>query len=407
MTIEEMLAEKEQIRAKLAGTDEMSAADVDAAEARVKAIDAEMEETRKSNEAAKAKRAKLIEGLAKADEAGELRTVATMPINGAQGGSIHETTDMSVGGDMYRAAWLNFIKRSDLNPVQERTFSMVNGSESRTMTTGSSSVGPAVPTTIVNDIITIAKQYAPLLSMINLSQIPGYCEVPLDDAAEDASTHAEGAAITAEDVSLKQVKLFAYEVVKMFEISRSVSAMSISAFEPWLTGKLGRSIGNKISNLILSGSGTSEAAGMSTLTFDATNSVTVAAASSLTTDNINTLVSLLPGAFDANAQFVMSKKTLFQDIKQLQDSSKNDIVTNEGKSYFINGYPVTLDERIALHDAFLGDWRAGYYGNLPEQANIVNQFDIDHNGYKYLGTAMFDGKPAVPSAFVKLTKASA
>ena len=103
----------------------------------------------------------------------------------------------------------------------------------------------------------------------------------------------------------------------------------------------------------------------------------------------------------------MSKKTLFTDFMPLKDASKHDLVTREGNTYFIYGYPVMLDERITLHEAILGDFKAGYYGNMPEEVNVDGGFERKTNSYEYLGAAMFDGDVALPKAFVKLVKATA
>ena len=114
----------------------------------------------------------------------------------------------------------------------------------------------------------------------------------------------------------------------------------------------------------------------------------------------------MPGGYDAGAEFIMSKKTLLTDFLPLQDKTKNDLVTKEGKNYFIQGYPVTLDERVTLHEAYLGDLYSGYYGNMPEEANVDGGFVRGSNNYEYLGACMFDGKPAIENAFVKIVKAT-
>lgn len=295
----------------------------------------------------------------------------------------------------YRSAFLKHLRRIELMDVEQRAFTTVAGS-----------AGAVIPTTTQNRIVEIVKQYAPLLAEINLMQVPGGVKVPVEDVVNEATKHAENATITVSDDKLKYVDLFGYEITKLLQISKSVMQMSVDAFENWLANNLGRSLAAKITSLIIGGSGDGEAKGIDTITWNEDNSVTVGASASLTVNDVTALIGLLPGGYDANAKFLMSKKTLFTDFMPLKDSSKHDLVTREGNQYFIYGYPVMLDERIALHEAILGDFRAGYYGNMPEEINIINQFDIDTNSYKFLGTAMFDGKPALPDAFVKLIKAT-
>lgn len=306
-------------------------------------------------------------------------------------------TNFDRGSMEYRNAFLKNLRNIDLSEMERRAF-----------TTVEASAGAVIPTETVNRIIEIVEQHAPLLEEIDLVKVPGGVALPLEDTVNDAETHTENTTITASNDKLKVVNLFGYEVVKLLQISKSVTKMSVNAFETWLANSLGKAIANKISALILAGTGSNEAKGLSKLTFTKnTNSIEVTKAGETTAKDITDLIGLLNGGYDANAKFLMSKKTLFQDIMHLQDASKNDLVTREGNNYFIYGYPVMLDERMAISDIYLGDFLAGYKANMPEDVNVVAGFDIDTNSYKYLGSAIFDGKPAVPEAFVKLVKLTA
>ena len=120
---------------------------------------------------------------------------------------------------------------------------------------------------------------------------------------------------------------------------------------------------------------------------------------------MQTLIGLLNAGYDRNAKFAMSKKTLFTDFMPLMDTSKNHIVTVQGNSYFIYGYPVLLSDYVKEHEAFLGDFKK-VCANLAESINVKNAYDIDTNSYKYSGIAIFDCTPAIGEAFVKLVKAT-
>ena len=102
----------------------------------------------------------------------------------------------------------------------------------------------------------------------------------------------------------------------------------------------------------------------------------------------------------------MRKRTLFTDFMPLMDSSKNHIVTVQGNSYFIYGYPVLLSDYVKEHEAFLGDYQK-VIGNLSENITVRSAYDIDTNSYKYSGVAVFDCAPAIGEAVVKLVKATA
>lgn len=299
----------------------------------------------------------------------------------------------------YRSGFLKRLQGKEINEIEQRA-----------LTTAEGSVGAVIPEITQNRIIEVVKQHAPLLTEIELMEVPGGVTIPVEDVVADAEKHVEGATITASTASddkIKYISLFGYEVTKLLTISKSVKKMSINAFENWLINNLGRSLAAKITNQIINGTGEEEAKGIDKITWDEDNSITVALDESLTAKNVTDLISLLPGGYDAGAKFLMSKKTLFQDFMPLQDDSKNDLVKSESGKYYIKGYPVMLDDRITLHEAFLGNFFEGYKGNMPEQINVTSAFDLKTNSYEYLGAGMFDGKPALENAFVKLVKATA
>lgn len=304
----------------------------------------------------------------------------------------------------YRSAWLKgLLNNSTVGRVEPLT-----EAEQRAFTTVAGSAGAAIPTQTANTILEKVTQYAPLLSKINLLRVPGMVTFAVEDTVNAAAYHTENATITDSNDKLKSVTLSAYEVTKKIPISKSVMLMSITAFETWLVDSLARSIADKISETILLGTGSTQGTGIDKAAVwdQSTNSVQVGSSASLTTEDVLKLISLLPGGYDARAEFVMSKKTLFTDFMPLQDASKNKLVTSEGRNYYIYGYPVQLDERVALHEAYLGDLYT-VIGNMPEDVTVTSAFDIDTNSYKFLGCAMFDCKPSMSDAFVKLEKADA
>lgn len=311
------------------------------------------------------------------------------------------STRESMAGDpenkeaVYRAAFFKRLQGKELSPEELKAYS-----------SGASSAGAVIPTQTAEEIITKLKERAPLLQEITLLQVQGNVTFAVEGTNNAAAIHAENASITPAADTLVKVSLSGWEVTKLIQVSDTVKTMSINAFEGWLVDMLVESIADKISDMIINGTGSSQAKGIEKAnTWGDTNSVSVAKAGSLTAANVQTLIGLLGGGYDANAKFVMSKKTLYTDFMPLQDNSKNDIVTREGRSYYVYGYPVLIDSRVTEHEAYLGDLKK-YVGNLAESVNVKANFDIDTNSNKYLGVAIFDGTPALGEAFVKLVKAT-
>lgn len=295
----------------------------------------------------------------------------------------------------YRTAWLRTLMRCDLTKTEQRAWSTATGS-----------AGPVIPTQTANQILEKVHQYAPLLDKITLLRVPGNVTFAVEGEEPDAAYHNENAAITANETGLTEITLSAYEVTKLVQISKSVQKMAIDAFETWLTDMIAGKLAKQITATILTGTGSSQGKGIDKAnTWGATNSVTVAKSAALTNQNVLDLIALLPGGYDADANFVMSKKTLFTDFVPLQDKSKNDLVRIEGGSYYIYGYPVLLDERVADHEAYLVSLST-VIGNMPEDVTITSDFDLNKNAFLFLGSAMFDCQPSQADAVRKLVKAA-
>ena len=296
----------------------------------------------------------------------------------------------------YRSAWLKNIRGMELNEIEKRALTTVAGS-----------AGAVVPTTTVNKIIEKVKEFCPIINKIELLHVKGVVTIPAEGTTADAKKHAEGAAITADADTLLNVTLSGYEITKLVTISKSVETMSIDAFEAWLVNKIARKVSDQIDNLVFNGSGTGEAQGINKITWNETNSVTVAKTAALTETNVTGVVALMKAGYFENAEWYMSSTTFFADFHPLMNNSKNNVVTETNGTYRIMGKPVNFDERITLHEAILGDVFRGYIGNMPEDVNVTSQFVVRENAYDFLGCAIFDGKVQAVEAFVKVVKATA
>ena len=295
----------------------------------------------------------------------------------------------------YRNAWLNNLRGMELNDVERRA-----------LTTATGSAGAAVPTTTVNKIIEKVKEFCPVINKIELLHIKGTVTIPAEGTTADAQKHEEGKTITADADTLTKVTLAGFEITKLVTVSKSVTTMSIDAFENWLVNKIARKVAEKIDALIFNGTGTGEAQGVNAITWNATNSITVAKAASLSEANVTGVVALLKGGYFADAEWYMSSATFFGDFHPLMDKSKNNVVTENNGEYRIMGKIVNFDERIASHEAILGDFYRGYVGNLQEDVNVTSQFVTRENAFDFLGCAIFDGKVQAIEAFVKIAKAT-
>lgn len=379
------LKEIETRLAAIAAEVETDGADLDALEAEARSL----KEARQQLLDAAEKRNKIL-----ATVAGMTGTPAVETPKAAETRSFDSMSREDViASPEYRSAFAKKMLGSDMTDV-----------ESRAWTSAASSAGPAIPTELAKDIMKKAHQVAPLLGEITLLHVPGGVTYAVEGNTADADEHTENAAQTPAADTLTKVTLTGYEVTKYIQVSKTVKRMTIPAFEAFLVSTLGEALARLLVKRIISGTGSSQATGIEKANiWGPTNSVTVAKAASLTAQNVLDLIGLLPGGYDHNAKFLMSKKTLFSDFLPLQDKAKNDLVVLQNGVYHIQGYPVLLDNSMTLHEAFLGDLTK-YIGNLAEEINVTSGLDLKSNSYEYLGACLFDGKPAMGEAFVKLIK---
>lgn len=306
----------------------------------------------------------------------------------------------------YRSAFLHHLMGIPLNAAERAA--MEEAEQRAALTSAAASAGAAIPTETQNEIVRRLAQVAPLIGEITLFNIPGNVTIAVESATTtDGAYHAEGAAASEASDTLVSVNLTGFEAIKLLSISAKVKYMNVNAFEAWLVDNLTDGIAYLIENWIVNGTGTNQATGIEkAATWTAgTNKVKTAGATP-TYAEVCSLISLLPGVYDRNAKFIMSKKTLWQKFMPIRDDGKAPIVRGEGAGqFYIMGYPVLLTDKVTtLGDAFFGDLKT-YYGNFAENITVEKS---EHSSFRsnltdYRGTAIFDGKPAVGEAFVKMS----
>lgn len=350
---------------------------------------ADVEKLTKEVEELEAEKKSLVEA---AEKRSALLEKAKNSVNFVEGDGEEEKRKVDAEQAEYRMAFLKRLQGKDLTESEKRAYAL-------------SGVNGALPVATAEEVIKKLSQYAPMLEEITLLRVPGQVKFAVEGTKTAGAVHTENASITGDSDTVVTVSLGGYEVTKLIQISKSVEKMTVDSFEKWLVDMIAEMIGAKIEDLIFNGTGSNQPTGIDHITWGAGNSVTVAANADITAANIRTLVGLLPGGYDSGAKMYMRKNTLFARIMSLQDNAKHDLVKTDGKDYFIYGYPVKLSDKAPANEIILGNAKK-YVGNLSEDITVVSDFDINTNSNKYLGCAIFDGKPAVEEAFVKLVQAT-
>ena len=385
MKFDEMNAE--QLEARLAeltdetGAEKRDALDNDALEARI----SEMEAIRAELNTRKA---------AAEEEARQAEEVARMtgePIIESEERKMYEVNSVE-----YRDLWLRNLQ-GKLNEEETRAYA--------------SNSTNAVPTIVADKFFEKMKKLAPMLSEITLLRVAGNLKFVAEGVRNTATAkHTENSAMVAAADTTVSVSLGGFEFMKVIQISRTAVLMSVNAFEDWLTEMLAGDLARAIDDYILNDATN----GVAALTFSTgTNQILNTATTGYTYDNVVDLIALLPAAYDAEAKFLVNKKTLYGKIAKIKDSAGNPIFvpdTISGVGGRLMGYPVIVDDYVATANSglYLGKW-TDVVGNLPEDIHVDRDESAGFaaNAIMYRGVAVFDSKPAKDDAIVRLVSTTA
>ena len=189
--------------------------------------------------------------------------------------------------------------------------------------------------------------------------------------------------------------------------------MSIDAFEAYLVDELVNCVMACVEDALVNGTGSGQGTGLlSGITWDATNSVTVAAAKDIGYADVVEMVALLPRGYANGAKIAMNNATLYRVFYGMLDDNKRPIFIADPKAETIGmvlGFPVVVDDYIPDNTVIMGNFGQYLGYNLPGgivvEASRESSFKSGLIDYRALAVA--DCKPIVAEAFVKLAKASA
>ena len=300
----------------------------------------------------------------------------------------HMENRFEVNSPEYRDLWLRNLQGN------------LNEEEKRAYTSGNTN---AVPTIVSDKFFEKMKKLAPMLSEITLLRVAGAIKFVAEGTRNTAdSKHTENSANSPAADTTVAVTLGGFEFLKIVQISRTAKLMSIDAFEGWLVNMLAGDIARAIDDYIINDASN----GIAALTW--TTSTNQYVAETYTYGKICDLIALLPAAYDAEAKFLVNKKTLYGNIAQIVDSNGNPIFvpdTVSGVGGRLMGYPVVVDDYVtSANDAlYLGKW-TDVVGNLSEDIHVDadESAGFTSNAILYRGIAVFDSKPAKGDGIVRL-----
>jgi HK97 family phage major capsid protein len=309
------------------------------------------------------------------------------PITNPLSRSVDTPEDMN-----YRTAFFKALQGKSLTAEETRALS-------------STSTPGVLPTTTTEEIIKKMHDISPLISEITMLHVPGNVTFNVENAFTEGSEHTENALADESDDNLVPVSLAGFEVIKILKISETVRKMSINSFEQWVIENVSDGVVARIENRIVNGTGVGMAKGIEKANtwVDDTNAIAWAGAS-LAVADLDDAIALLNSGYFARAKFLMSSKTFFKYVNKLRDDAKAPIVAGNKKDGFtVNGFDVVFSAKAAYGTIYLGDLKM-YVGNLSDDVAVAasEHSAFTSNSVIYRGTAIFDGKPAIGEAFIKI-----
>jgi HK97 family phage major capsid protein len=292
----------------------------------------------------------------------------------------------------YRNAWLKNFQGKELDEAEKRALT----------------ASAAMPEGTVNKIVDIMVDMVPLLSEIELFRLAGNINVPVETVSPAATQEATGGAVTESTATLRQVALGGYNMNAFIRIGADLAQMAVPAFEDWLTRKLAEAIAHKIEDMTVNGNGSSAPKGIDyyVTTWDVSDGTGVAwtgsSGSALALADIDTAIGNVPAAYDRESKFLMSKKTFFKNVSSLTDTNNWPVITKEGNTFFLRGYPVVFSDKVAANVIFFGSLKRGMVGNLSSDVKVEKQRNLAYNAWDILGWGVYDCEPAAAGCIVKI-----
>ena len=371
MTVEELETRRVQIGVEV----EQDGADLDALEAEIKGIKAELD-ARKANAAKQAEIRKTV-----AEGAGVVvDEIPQAPI------SQEERTMFKRDSVEYRDAWTKHIIGRELNEEERAALT---------------SAGAVIPTMTVNAVWDKLTGPAELLGKVDVSQFPTYVRFPKATTKGAATAHAVGGTITESSDVIGYVDLIPNEYVKLLTVGADIDHMAISAVHDWIVNNLVDSIRAEINADIVVGTGTNELKGI--LTSVTANSTAIPA--TVTKASLLKIMGTLGSNYQNGAIWIMTPAMFYENVMSI--AALNDYVINDGFSFKLFGHDVVLMSELLVstkETILYGDPKA-YKLNIFKALEVKPFETATTTNIQFRGATMADGELIDAAAFVRFAQA--
>ncbi len=211
--------------------------------------------------------------------------------------------------------------------------------------------GAVIPKTIVNKIIEKVEEISPVYKLATHYNIPGTATIPTEDASADSITVAfttEFTDLTSHSNKFSTIELTGYLYGALTKISKSLLKNSNFNLTNWVIAKMAKKIAKFLDGVLLNGA-TSKVSGIAG-SYDSTNmNKALASKSAVTSDELIDVQELVPDEYQADAIWIMNKKTRTA-IRKLKDSDNNYLLNRDLSSkwgYTLLGKDVYCSDNVS------------------------------------------------------------
>ena len=350
-----------------------------------------------------------------------LNLIETSDTESVDGNTAPPDEEKVLSSDEYRTAFYKTLQGKKLNSAEVRAMKFARAKFERRAAGFNTSTDNAaiIPTETLNEIISKARTQGGLLAECRAFSIPSNVAIPVATPSDRAAWHVEGAAVDSEKITPITITFSGNEIIKVFSLSLKAQAMTISAFESYLTQELTDSVMETIEYALINGTGNGQGTGLMSI-FDSDNTVAYTdsavvdgtpntpAARSIGYSMIIEAISKLKRGYANGAKFAMNNHTLWTVFYHLQDGNQRPLfiqnLQDEGIGKIL-GFPVIIDDNIADGDVIFGNFNFMAY-NLPQGIMIETSRESSFKSglIDYRAIAIADTKPLMKEAFVLLSQ---
>ena len=302
----------------------------------------------------------------------------------------------------YRKAFKEYVTRGTAIPAEYRT-------DANTKTTD---IGAALPTTVLEQIVSKLENVGNIVALVTKTAYKGGVSIPVQSVKPVATWVAEGAGSDKQKYTGGVNITFAYHKLRCaVSVSLEVDTMSIAAFEALLINNIVEAMTKALEAAIINGNGSGQPTGIM-----AAEPVETVEVGELNYAALCEAEAAVPEAYEANAKWVMSKKTFMGFVGMVDTTGQPIARVNYGvggrpERYLLGREVVCTEhlpnfaaaETVGKKFAAIFDF-ANYVLNTNYAIGVKKYEDNDTDDMVTKGIMLADGKVVDANGLVHLKK---